>query len=529
MLLLIAIVLAALPQDDARRLVEQLDADLIEERNRAERLLDELGKEAVPELRRAAETATGEHALRVKRALKKALLADPLEEKLIVTVDPAKYPGRVVFSAAGHVAYTDPRNRRVILDGVAGDEFDAIERFEFSPNGRTLAIVAKRDGNGYAVVGDRPFGPYGSIGPSHILAAPTVVFSPDGKRYAFKVREEERRFMIVDGKPQGPYADVDHPVFSPDGKRVAYAANQGGEHHSNLYVVSGGKWSIVVDGTPGEEFDTVGLTSDSSFPSLSPVFSPDGRMAYIAGKDRKQFVVVDGKTQREAAGIIPGLRFSPDGRRLAYAASNGRRSTVMLDDQPQGEFDGIFTLFAFSPDGNRFAYPAPTGTNKSAIVADGVKGAEFEWTGLPCFSPDGKRLAFIGKEGPKKFIVVDGKRGPDFDFVGAPRFEEDGKDVYYVARFANRFFVVRNGEAGEQFNLILTEESFYPHPLMRSPTSSTLLYRARRGDDWFVVVGDRTVGPFDYVWMPRFSPDGRKAMFGARKGGELWWKVVDAP
>jgi len=27
---------------------------------------------------------------------------------------------------------------------------------------------------------------------------------------------------------------------------------------------------------------------------------------------------------------------------------------------------------------------------------------------------------------------------------------------------------------------------------------------------------------------PRFSPDGRKAMFGARKGGELWWKVVDA-
>lgn len=530
--LLLAIALAAaaaLPQEDARKLVERLDADRIEERDAAERQLEELGTRAVPELRRAAENATGEFAIRVKRALRRALLGDPLEEKLLATLDPASHPSRVVFSPTGHVAYpAGPKNNRIVLDGVLGEEFDSIDRFEFGPDGRALAAVARRDGNGYAIVGPRTFGPYGAVGSAHILASFPIAFSPDGRRFAFRVREEERRFMIVDGRPQGPYTDVDHPVFSPDGARVAYAANQGGDHGRSLYVVSGGKWFIVVDGKPGEEFDSVGLATDAGFPTVSPTFSPDGkRMAYRASVEKKQFVVVDGKKETEAD-IILGLRFSPDSRHLAYTAVTGDRSTVVFDNHPQGDFDATFFEYAFSPDGRRFAYPASTGKKKWAIVVDGAKGDDYEMAALPTFSPDGKRTAFIARRGSKRFVVVDGKPGPELDFVGTPTFEEDGHDVYYVARNADKFFVVRDGKRGETFELILTDESFFPVPLTRSPRSSALLYRAKRDDAWFVVLGDSTIGPFDYVWKPRFSADGRKALFGARKGGELWWKVVDA-
>jgi hypothetical protein len=527
MILLLAIALAAaLPQEDARKLVERLDADRIEDRDKAERDLEALGKDAVPELRRVEATATGEHAIRLKRALRRALLSDPLEEKLIVTVDPSKYPGRVIFSADGHVAYTI--GNRVALDGIPGEAFDSVDRFEFAPDGRTLAVVARRDGNGYAVVGRRTFGPYGALGPAHTLAAFPIVFSADGRRFAFRVREEELRYMVVDGKQQGPYADVDHPVFSPDGVHVAYAANQGGEHRTRFYTVTGGKWFVVVDGKLGEEFDSVGLTTDEVFPTASPVFSPDSRrMAYAAKENKRQFVVVDGKKQAEADSIL-GLRFSPDSRHLAYTATTNDRSTVVFDGRPQGDFDATGFDTAFSPDGSRFAFSASTGPKKWAIVVNGVKGDDYEMAGTPCFSADGERLAFIGRTGQKRFIVVDGTPGPEFDFVGTPTFDPDGKDVSYVARNTGKYVVVHDGLPGEIFDLILTEESFFPVPLTRSPKSSALLYRAKQGEEWFVVMGDRKIGPFDYVWRPRFSADGRKAMFGARKGGELWWKVVDA-
>src|SRR6185436_12882944 len=201
MILVLAVALAAFPQNDARRLVEQMDADRIEDRDKAERDLEALGKDAAPELRRAEATATGEYAIRLKRALRRALLADPLEEKLLATVDPARYPGRVVFGAGGHVATT--LGNRVALGGVVGDEYDAIERFEFAPDGRTLAVVARRESNGYAVVGRRTLGPYGALGSAHLLPTFPIAFSLDGKRFAFRVTEEGKRFMIVDGKPQG--------------------------------------------------------------------------------------------------------------------------------------------------------------------------------------------------------------------------------------------------------------------------------------------------------------------------------------
>jgi len=42
-----------------------------------------------------------------------------------------------------------------------------------------------------------------------------------------------------------------------------------------------------------------------------------------------------------------------------------------------------------------------------------------------------------------------------------------------------------------------------------------------------VVVGDCIGDAFEQVGDPVFSPDGKKVAHGARKGRELWWKVME--
>jgi len=244
------------PASRAKELVAELDSERIENRERAEKGLEALGKDALPELRRVQATATGEYAIRLQRALRRVLLGDPFEEKLLDTIK-GEVPRWIFFSVAGHVAYEGgaPGASCAVLDGVAGEEFRSIERIAFSPDGRTLSYVGKTDLNAQAIIGGRSFGPYSSLGCGRVGSPNPIVISPDGKRFAFHAHTDQGHFVIVDGKPEGPYDDADQPVFSPDSTHLGYAANRGGEYKESAYNVSGGKWFLVIDGKKGEEYD----------------------------------------------------------------------------------------------------------------------------------------------------------------------------------------------------------------------------------------------------------------------------------
>jgi Tol biopolymer transport system component len=68
----------------------------------------------------------------------------------------------------------------------------------------------------------------------------------------------------------------------------------------------------VIDGVESKGYDN--LTKSA------PVFSPDSkRVAYIAVRGEKQFIVVDGVEGKEYDGILKGTpAFSPDSKRIAY-------------------------------------------------------------------------------------------------------------------------------------------------------------------------------------------------------------------
>jgi hypothetical protein len=131
----------------------------------------------------------------------------------------------------------------------------------------------------------------------------------------------------------------------------------------------------------------------------SPVFSSDGtRLAYVAAKDKKELVVVDGRPGRvhDRAGDIA---FSPNGKRFGYLAMEGKTVFAVVDGQPGR------------------AYPGP--------VASGFR-----------FSPNGKHVAYAVGNGEKVHIVLDGHDGLDFDGMapGGPTFQADGTLEYLGAR-----------------------------------------------------------------------------------------------
>ena len=290
--------------------------------------------------------------------------------------------GHVLFSSDGqHAAFaaqlekTDKPPWRMILDGKAGDSFDALDDAQmlFSPNGASTAL---------------------GTGPSTGLGT--------GVRLAYKAVRAGRQMFVVDDTPGPGYDAVVAPEFSQDGAHFGYVAKQGAQEF------------YVIDGKEGPHYDMTAALS----------FSASGRRyAYAAGKGGKQMLVVDGKAYKPFDGVGE-LAFSPDGRRIALTAMNGTKWTAVIDGKESGAFDGAGALH-FSPDSQRLAFVAGRG-RRQLVIADGKEGPLFDGVGSLGFSPDGKKVACLAVDGPARLLIVDGQPiGP----AGAYAFSPDSRHV----------------------------------------------------------------------------------------------------
>jgi Tol biopolymer transport system component len=265
----------------------------------------------------------------------------------------------------------------------------------------------------------------------------TPAWSPDGRKLAFVSRRDgnsEIYVMNADGSGQEnlthhPASDS-HPSWSRDGRKLAFVSRRDG--NSEIYVMS-------ADGS--------GLRNVTRTPSddLDPAWSPDGRgIAFVqkclpspsdtrcAPSYETYLYVVNGDgsglrrltTQR----ALFNHSWSADGKTIRYG-----RYLVRADGTGQTKLPRNLPLAgAWSPDGQRVAFAVvprspgeTTGLGLWVMNADGSNprrvARNAAWSD-PAWSPDGRRIAFRRFDGQ-----LDGPQFP-------PRFGRRARpsDLYVV-------------------------------------------------------------------------------------------------
>jgi ATP-dependent RNA helicase DHX57 len=399
----------------------------------------------------------------------------------------------VTFSPDSHrLAY--PARRKdgswvVVVDGKEGRPWDGIGELVFSPDGREVVYLARRERTWHVVRSGR------SIATAEAVFRGTLRFSPGGRRLAWVASEGLQARVVLDGA-EGPEHDaVADLTFSPDGARHGYAAREGG------------RWRPYVDGKAGPAYDRVaGL-----------VFSRGGRsVAYAARRGEAALVVKDGAEGPPHEAVrVQSLAFTAGGE-LLYVARDPGGERVILDGKRGPTFAAVDGP-VLSADGRQWGYigrkkeqggrkkeqggrkkeqggrKKEQGGHKKEqggrkkeqggrkkeqggrkkewhqIVIGGVPGPVHPWADDLVLSPDGKRFAYLVRRGPRMAVMHAAvRRGPrkavlhpggryDFDLVlaGSLVFSADGRHLGCLAgdRARRKLFIAVDGRRRRPFDL----------------------------------------------------------------------------
>jgi len=245
----------------------------------------------------------------------------------------------------------------------------------------------------------------------------------------------------------------------------------------------------------------------------TPVFSLDGRrIAFVASRGGKCFVVVDGKEgpRYEIAGDrwpVADLVISHSGRHVAYKTRKGGKNYLVVNDKEFGPYDDAVTDkarkfpgiwdFQFAEDDNYFSYRAKTGGGMVAcrgriqgrnISLTTSKEYETIGAGTPVWlrgkaGQKGHQFAFIARENKKEFVAI----------LPEPKNKDNKPKMY---------------------DLILRGS-------LICAANQTLSFAARKDKKWRAVVGGNEWKPCDGMGQLMHSPSGNRWACTARMNGKF--------
>lgn len=368
-----------------------------------------------------------------------------------------------------------------------------------------------------------------------LLATMISVYGCSGQAVVRTVVSETLVTQIVDATSTGFAISTtgSYIVYSPDGRRVAYVADKGGKKY------------VVVDGVPGEKgYDAIGFIIVVTLPPYT--FSPDSKRVAYVGITRgertagnKWSVVIDGEEGDTYSGESRSFTFSPDSKHVAYWA-NG---IIFLDRVPvKGPPGTVVTAPLFSPDSQQLVYVVEQ-SGKQSVVVDGIPGKQYDRISSIAFSPDSKHLAYWGDSGNFRFMVVDGKERERYE-TGASHirtrtfrpasyivFSPDSKHLAYVA--GDKYGTPEHAEFVVLDGKELTRHKDNIYKIVFSPDSNHIAY----GGEGFVVVDgvEKEIRSSLSINSFVFSPDSTRYAYKDVKtswipldtGISASWVVVD--
>jgi hypothetical protein len=139
--------------------------------------------------------------------------------------------------------------------------------------------------------------------------------------------------------------------------------------------------AIVMVGWTAEITPSEKLICQISYSSFTgpPVVSPDNmRVAYGVVVGKKQFVVIDGKEEKQYD-KISSLSFSSDNIHMAYVAWAGRKKLVVIDGKEEKQYDGMLrgSIIKFNPNGS-FNCIALQGNGIYLVTSQGLAKVDSE-------------------------------------------------------------------------------------------------------------------------------------------------------
>ncbi len=413
----------------------------------------------------------------------------------------------------------------------------------FSPDGRQVTWRARMGNKSFVMVNQEK-------GPEfdQVLDAPR--FGPDGRTVFYRGLASGKVCVVLGGKKEPGYDQVGTPVLSPDGRKLAYAActgrtwlaviggqKYGGDlHHAGTPVFNstGGSWAVpiripknvgaggiagstkeimVVDGKRGPEFDKI---EDAVFSPAGNAIAYRARIGINVGMN-EQWTMVAGTSQGPSSHVLGPPRYTADGR-LVYTSGTAAKQAVVVDGNRGEEYDSVSTP-VLSPDGRSVAYVAFR-EGQCFVVVDGKRLESHPSVQDPVFSPDGRKVAYPAFKGGKWMMVAGEKPGDLFELLGPPSWSPDSMKVAHMAMRNNLYVMVVDGGRSELFEAV--------GPCAWNQDGTKVAHFARKQNKVHMVIQfNKSVETYDEVYgAPVFSPDGKKAAFGARMGNDLHWKVI---